>query len=343
MPACAGMRILFSKGRDIDMTQRWQWLTDAAVAALMTLSLLAPAQAAERSKLTIGYSSTGPTAVGLWTAQEVGAFGKYGVDANFVFISSSPVMVPALIGGDVQCAIAGANAVIAAALGGAPIVAIASLANRPYLRLWARPEVTKVEELRGKSFGVSRFGSTTDNLTRILLRRVGLENAVTIRQLGGTLEVGLAFRHKQIDAAVLATLRTDAPHRILVELADSGIQYSMGQLVVAREFQRRSPDTLEKIMRAYLEGVAALRDPSNKSRVTKAIAYFSRLKEARAIEEIYNDAAKYVDRVPRVEAEAVAASLELMGKKGLPLETFADNSLIDRLVREGFIDQLYKK
>ena len=77
-------------------------------------------------------------------------------------------MVPALIGGDVQCAIAGANAVIAAALGGAPIVSIASLANRPYLRLWAHPEFTRVEELRGKTLGVSRFGSTTDNLTASL-------------------------------------------------------------------------------------------------------------------------------------------------------------------------------
>ena len=117
----------------------------------------------------------------------------------------------------------------------------------------------------------------------------------------------------------------------------------MGQLVVAREFQRRSPDTLEKIMRAYLEGVAALRDPRQKSRVTKAIAYFSRLKEAKAIDEIYNDATKYVDRVPRVEAEPVAATLEMMGKKGLPIEAFADNTIIDKLVREGFIEQLYKK
>ena len=313
------------------------------MAPLVALLLSAPAQPAEKSKLTIGYSSTGPTAVGLWTAQEIGAFNKYGVDANFVFISSSPVMVPALIGGDVQCAIAGANAVIAAALGGAPIVSIASLANRPYLRLWARPEFTRVEELRGKTLGVSRFGSTTDNLTRILLRRSGLENAVNIRQLGGTLEVALAFRHRQIDGAVLATLRADAPHRILLELAESGIQYSMGQLVVAREFQRRSPDTLEKIMRAYIEGVAALRDPSQKTRVTKGIAYFSRLKEARAIDEIYNDAAKYLDRIPRVEAEAVAATLEMMGKKGLPIESFADNSIVDKLQNEGFIDQAYKK
>lgn len=299
--------------------------------------------AAERAKLTIGYSTTGPTAVGLWVAKDFGAFDKYGVDPNFVFISSSPVMVPALIGGDVQAAVSGANAVIAAVLGGAALVSVASLANRPYLRLWVHPEINRVEELRGKTFGVSRFGATTDNLTRILLRRVGLENAVAIRQLGGTLEVGLAFRHRQIDAAVLATLRTDVPHRILIELAESGIPYSMGQLVVSRDFQRRSPDTLDKIMRAYIEGVAAVHDTNQRERVLKTVARYTRLKEAKAIEEIYSDAAKYLERVPRVEAEAVSTSLEFMGKKGVSIDAFADNSIIDRLVREGFIDQLYKK
>jgi len=310
---------------------------------LLILSLfVARAHAAERIKLVLGYSTTGPTAVGLWMAKDSGAFDKYGVDPSFIFISSSPVMVPALIGGNVQVAIAGANAVIAAVLGGAALVSIASLANRPYLRLWVHPETNRVEELRGKTLGVSRFGSTTDNLTRILLRRVGLENAVNVRQLGGTLEVGLAFRHRQIDGAVLATLRTDAPHRILSELAESGIQYSMGQLVVSRDFQRRSPDTLEKILRAYIEGVAVLRDPNQRERVLKTVARYTRLKETKAIEEIYNDAFKYVDRVPRVDADAVSTTLEFMGKKGLPIETFADNSIIDRLVREGFINQVYK-
>jgi ABC-type nitrate/sulfonate/bicarbonate transport system substrate-binding protein len=323
------------------MRRRRQWFVRVIFVSL--LLTFAPAHGAERAKLTIGYSSTGPTAVGLWAAKDIGAFDKYGVDPSLVFISSGPVMVPALIGGDVQAAVAGANAVIAAVLGGAPIVSIASLANRPYLRLWVHPEVNRVEELRGKTFGVSRFGATTDNLTRILLRRVGLENAVTVRQLGGTLEVGLAFRHRQIDGAVLATLRTDVPHRILIELAEFGIQYSMGQLAVSREFQRRSPDTLEKIMRAYLEGVAAVRDPNQKERIVKIVARYTRLKEPKSIEEIYNDAAKYLDRIPRVEADAVSTSLELMGKKGLPVETFADNSLIDRLVKEGFVDQLYKK
>jgi ABC-type nitrate/sulfonate/bicarbonate transport system substrate-binding protein len=314
------------------------------LASVLAMALqVGQSAAAEKARITIGYSTTGPTAVGLWMAKDSGAFDKYGVDPALVFISSSPVMVPALIGGDVQAAIAGANAVIAAAINGASIVAIASLANRPYLRLWVHPEVNRVEELRGKTFGVSRFGATTDNLTRILLRRVGLENSVTVRQLGGTLEVGLAFRHRQIDAAVLATLRTDVPHRILIELAESGIQYSMGQLVVSREFLRRAPELLDNIMRAYLEGVAVLRDLTQKERVMKTVARYTRLKEMKAVEEIYSDAAKYVDRVPRVEAEPVAATLEMMGKRGLPIETFADNSIIDRLVREGFVEQLYKK
>ena len=96
-------------------------------------------------------------------------------------------------------------------------------------------------------------------------------------------------------------------------------------------------------MRAYLEGVAVLRDPGQKERVIKTVARYTRLKEPKAVDEIYSDAAKYVDRIPRVEAEAVSTTLDFMGKKGLPIETFADNSIIDRLVKEGFVDQLYKK
>jgi NitT/TauT family transport system substrate-binding protein len=315
----------------------------ATLAVLVLAFFTTKCAAAEKAKLTLAYSTTGPTAVGLWMAKDIGAFDKYNVDPSLIFISSSPVMVPALIGGDVQGGIAGANAVIAAVLGGAPIVSVASLANRPYLRLWVQPEINRIEELRGKTLGVSRFGATTDNLTRILLRKVGLEGGVTIRQLGGTVEVGLAFRHRQIDGAVLATLRTDAPFKILADLAEFGIQYSMALLVVSRDFYRRSPETLERIMRAYVEGVAALRDPQQKDKSLKVIARYTRLKEAKPVEEIYTDAAKYVDRVPRVEPEAVASTLELMGKKGIPIETFADNSLVDRLVREGFIDQASKK
>ena len=323
------------------MKRQRAFLQRSLLVLLSLLFLFGRGYSVEKTKLTLGYSTTGPTAVGLWMAKEIGAFDKYGVDPNLIFISSSPMMVPALIGGDVQGALAGANAVISAVLGGAAIVSVASLANRPYLRLWVQPEISRLEDLRGKTLGVSRFGATTDNLTRILLRKIGLEGAVNIRQMGGTVEVGLAFRHRQIDGAVLATLRTDAQYRILADLAEFGIQYSMGLLVVSRDFYRCSPETLENIMRAYIEGVAALRD--QKQTALKVVARYTRLKEAKPVEEIYSDAVKYVDPVPRIEPEALSATLEFMGKKGLPIETFADNSIVDRLVRAGFVEQMYKK
>ena len=305
------------------------------------LFFVAAGHSAELKKITLGYSTVGPAGTGLWMAKEIGAFEKYGIDADLIFISSGPVVVQALIGGDLQAGLAATNAVIAAVLGGAPLVSVMSLVNRPYYRLWVQPEITRLEELRGKTLGVSRFGSVTDNLTRILLRKKGLDGAVNVRQMGGTTEMAAAFQRRQIAGAVTSNLRVDAPMRMLVDLDEMDIQYSNVVIAVSRDFHRRSPETLEGIVRAYIEGVAAAH--YQKERTLKVIAKYARLKDPRMMEEFYKDADKFLDRVPRVEPEAIAPIVEFMGKKPIPLEAIADNSVIDRLVREGFIEKLYKK
>ena len=96
---------------------------------------------------------------------------RYGIPGDIIFISSGPVVVQALIGGDLQGGSGASNAVINAVLNGAPIVGVAATANRPYHRLYVQPEINRLEDLKGKTLGVTRFGSITDNLTRILLRR----------------------------------------------------------------------------------------------------------------------------------------------------------------------------
>jgi len=265
---------------------------------------------------------------------------RYGIDASLVFISSGPVVVPALIGGDLQAALSGTSSVIAAVSGGAPLVSIASLVNRPYLRLWVQPEINRLEDLRGKTLGVSRFGATTDNLTRILLRKTGLEGAVNVRQIGGTLEVGVAFQHRQIAGAVLASVRVDTPAKMLVDLAEMDIQYSMGTIVVSRDFHRRNAETLEAIMRAYIEGAAAIH--YQKDTALRAIARHTRIRDPKTTAQNYNDSIRYLERVPRVEPEAVNSIAESIGKKTIPFETWVDNSIVDRLTREGFIEQLFR-
>jgi NitT/TauT family transport system substrate-binding protein len=298
-------------------------------------------ETAELRKITLGYSTVGPSGTGLWMAKEIGAFEKYGIDAELIFVSSGPIVVQALLGGDMHAGLAATNALTAAVLAGAPLVSVMSLVNRPYYRCWVQPEITRIEDLRGKTLGVSRFGSVTDNLTRILLRRYKLEGAVQIRQMGGTTEMAVAFQRRQIDGAVMATVRINAPMRMLVDLADLGIRYSNVVIAVPRDYYLRNPDTIEAMARAYLEGVAVA--SQQKERALQVIQKYTRLQDPKLIHELYADAVKFLERVPRLDAEALAPIVEFMGKKPIPVETVADNSIVNRLERDGFIDRLYSK
>lgn len=164
-----------------------------------------------------------------------------------------------------------------------------------------------------------------------------------MRQMGGTLEVAAAFQNKTIAGAVTSELRVVPPSqpKMLVRLIDLGIPYSMNMIMVSKDYLRRSPEGAERVMRAYAEGVAFIHH--NKERALKIIAKYAHLPESKGVEDFYRDATTYLDRVPRTDPEAVQTILEFMGKKGAPLETFYDNSIVDKLARESFFDKLYKK
>src|SRR5215467_11108871 len=290
--------------------------------AILVLGTISRGLAAESKKIVFAYSSIGPMATGVWMAKESGAYEKYGLQGDIILITSGPVAVQSLIGGDLQFVSAASNAVINAILNGAPIIAVGGTANRPYHRLFVQPEINRVEDLRGKSLGVTRFGSITDNLTRILLRKYSLENAVNVRQMGGTIEVSAAFQNRLIAGAVTSELRVTplSQPKILVRLVDMGIPYSMNMLAVQREYYRRNPENVEGMVRAYADGLAFMH--RQKERAVNIIAKYSRLTDSKMIEDFYSDSATYLDRIPRAEPEAVQTILEFMGKKGIPVETF---------------------
>jgi len=296
----------------------------------------------ELKKVVFGYSTIGAMAAGAWMAKEIGAYERYGFDAELIYISSGPTVVQALLGGDVTGGIAATNAVIAAVLRGAPLVSVVSTANRPYHRLWVQPEITRIEDLKGKTIGVTRFGSVTDNLTRMILKKYGLESTVNVRQMGGTAEVSAAFQNKQIAGAVTSSLRVDSTiqPRLLTKLEDMGFQYSMDVIAYSRDDMKRSPQIVDGMVRAYTEGVAAIH--YQKEKAYRAIAKYARLRDQKKVDEIYQDSIVYLEKTPRVEPEAINSILDFMGKKGVPLEMFADNTLVDKMVREGFIEKLYK-
>jgi ABC-type nitrate/sulfonate/bicarbonate transport system substrate-binding protein len=175
------------------------------------------------------------------------------------------------------------------------------------------------------------------------LRKSGLEGAVNVRQMGGTIEVSAAFQNRVIAGAVTSDLRVSAPSqaKILTRLIDLGIPYSMNMIAVSREYLRRNPETVERMVRAYADGVAFMN--RQKEQALKIVAKYARLTDPKMIEDHYNDSVTYLDRIPKADPEAVQTILEFMGKKGIPLENFMDSTIIEKLTREGFFERLYKK
>lgn len=312
---------------------------------LLLVSSLIGATAARGSaagrKITVGYASLGVQMAGVWMAKEIGAFDKYGLDADLIYIASGPVVIAALVGGDLTVGVGAANAAIAATLQGATLVSILSTGNRPYHNLWVQPEIEKLEDLRGKVLGVTRFGAVTDNLTQIMLRKHGLDGVVKTRQLGANQQVAAAFQHKVIAGAVTSALRVNVPSKLLLRLTDMKIPYAMNLGAVSREFYRSQPDTTERFVRAYVEGVAAMN--TQKPRALATLAKYTRLNDVKQVQDMYDADLFSLEKTPRIEPDAVATILDFMGKSGTPLETFADNSIMDRLIKEGFVSRLYNK
>ena len=52
---------------------------------------------------------------------------------------------------------------------------------------------------------------------------------------------------------------------------------------------------------------------------------------------------KFFDRVPRVDPAAVETILAMLGQSAPQRAKIFDNSIMDKLVQEGFTDRLYNK
>ncbi len=313
--------------------------TRLLLAVLLAGVLLAtPSYAADaKEKITFGWAAISPTMAGVWMAKEIGAFDKYGLNAELIYISSGAVVVQALVGGSVHAALGASNAVVAAILKGAPIVAVGSNTSRPGMVLWVQPEITRPEQLQGKTLAITRYGSTSDFVTRLVLKKLALDGKVEIRQFGGVVEADVGFRARQAEGRV-SSQPPSPQSRALVDAAELGIPFSMNLLAVSVEFYKKSPSRVERIVKSYIEGIAALRN--RKQQALQVLAKY--MGQRGGVPEMHYDfVVKYLDAVPRVEPAAIDTILEMVGHSGPAPAKLFDNAIIDQLRAEGFIEKLY--
>src|ERR1041385_4398971 len=113
-------------------------------------------------KLRVAITSLSGSMAVPWLAREAGIFKKHGLEVEVIATPSGVEGMNALIAGEITfLQIAGATTV-SAAVGGADVIVIGTTIGTLVQSLIVRPEIETAEQLRGKSVGISRFGTTID-------------------------------------------------------------------------------------------------------------------------------------------------------------------------------------
>jgi NitT/TauT family transport system substrate-binding protein len=314
------------------------------ISLLLSLLVGASARALAAESIKISYSAISWLMSPVWMAEELGLFKKHGLDAQLIYIASSATSVQALLGGSVQVITPGSSGVIIAAARGVPVVAVAASTRRAPFALFTHPEVTRAEELKGKVMGVTRFNSTTHMLTVLILRKLGLENHVSVRQMGDVPSMHRAFEQKII-AGMVSSYGPQASHRALTDAVQLEIPYAGSMMTVTQSFLRDQRDSVERVLRAYVEGMAVFL--KQKAVAKKVLAKYIRRDQPDFLEETYETASKYLEPVPRVDPRIVPAILGFADMKDVDVGDLTgkviDNSVLDKLQREKFFEHVFPK
>lgn len=311
------------------------------------------AQDNKPNHLTISYPSISGAQAVLWVAKETGVFSKNGLDVDLVYIAGGPRSMAALLSGQLQVIGTGGNSLVAANLNGAKdAVLIATTYNTLVFSLMTRENLKDPKDLKGKSLGVTGFGSLSDFTLRTLLKRWGLDPTrdVVIRPMGGYPEILASMQSGALDGGIISpptNIRAlELGFRELVDAGSMGFEYASTCYGTTRRFIRDRRQTVEQFTRSLTEAIHRFK--ADKTGSLKIIQQYTKTRDPAILEETYRVyAQKYLPRAPYPTLNGVRAILDSFGDtipaaKGAEPETFVDMSFVQELEKSGAIARLYQ-
>jgi hypothetical protein len=133
-------------------------MTALAAACVAAAIAFTPPSAAAQERLKVIYSQFTMTNSATWFAREAGLFERHGLAADLVYVDSTPA-VQALTAGAAPLATMSGGLAVGPYLNGLDLVMLAGWVNLNSYQLITRPEIRRVEDLRGKVIGIGRFGA----------------------------------------------------------------------------------------------------------------------------------------------------------------------------------------
>ena len=288
----------------------------------------------------------------LWVTQDMGFFRKHGLDVQVILIESGTTTAQALVAGDISFATLAGPAVIQSNLRGADTVMIAGIVNTLTFQLFTEKGITRPDQFKGKSLGVTRYGSATDFAMRYALDKYGLDanKDVAILQLGNVPALLAAMEAGKIQGAMLSAPTSLRAKKMgfpmLADLQMLGLEYQHTSVATSRALIKAKPDLVRDFMRAYVEGIHYAK--THRKETLDVLSKYLRSDDKEVLDDTYQSIVQtLVPEKPYPTQKGVQIILRELGAKDPAArsarpEQFVDNSIVKELDSSGFIDRLYK-
>jgi NitT/TauT family transport system substrate-binding protein len=318
------------------------------LAVFLTLTTFAAAE--EVKKIRLGYPSLAFTQSHIWVGKEEGLFKKNGVDVDPVFLRGGQIATQALAGGDPP--IVNVGTVVQASLTGYNLALVAAIENTYYQVVFARPEIKKLEELKGKKFGISGFGSATHYAALILLKHLNLEpnKDVALVPAGPDAERLGALVAGKLDACFFNLSTAPVARRMgfneLLNVADLGVEVQGNGLATSRAYIKSNRDTVKAALKGYIESIYFIH--ANKQAAQKVFGKYMRTSDPEVLENSYVNYVKTIPKKPYPTLKGIQFMLDMLAPqmpqaKSARPEQFVDLSFLQELEKENFFGEMAKR
>ncbi|MGE5304990.1 MAG: ABC transporter substrate-binding protein [Alphaproteobacteria bacterium] len=190
-----------------------------------------------------------------------GFFKDQGLSVEPIFVRGGPTAIAALVSADVDFAsVGGAQAPIRSNARGLDVHIIASQSNFVNYTLLGNKETKTIEDLRGKTIGITGAGAFSDFAMRVFLKRNNLDpdKDVTLRAIGGTVVRAVALEKGAIAAAPFsaedAVRLLDKGYSMIVNLNEV-LRIPQSVFVTRGEVLEKYPETTKRFLKAIILGM----------------------------------------------------------------------------------------
>ena len=310
--------------------------------------MLCPGTSFAADTIRIAYSSVNPHALLVSLAEKRSLYAKYGLSSVVVYIPGGTTVVQTMISGEVDLGQLTGAPGVAANLRGADIQYIAMTDDTMGYQLVTRRDIKSATELKGKRLGISRFASSSDFGTRMLLKRVGVDpKDTTILQIGNETERLAALRSGSIDGSVFnAPFGASAKKfnfNVLADAAALGIPYFNTGMCGSAKLLLKNEGRILNFLRAYVEAIKIFK--TEPEYTLKALAQFSRVNDQELLKEAYEYNRNRIPDIPYPSVKAMQAVIDplieaepKLGK--VDAKNYVSDRFLKRLEEEGFLKKL---